>query len=85
MNCRLEITLSRLPRLVMMEKVVKALEGLKAMEELIDAGSVRISDRNAGTVRALHNALDERWRLILDAKQAAKDEIMREHGTSLGR
>ena len=87
MNCYLEIDVHHVPHRQLQFQQVK--DGLTAFEELIDLGAVRVSRRNAGTIKALRKTFAEKWTMldellahVIDtAMIEAGDEIRKEQGT----
>lgn len=78
MNCKFDIAVHQVP--AKMQDFETASDGLRALEGLIECGAIRISDRNQATVKALRSALDERWTMLQQYKQAAQAEVIRAHG-----
>ena len=68
MNCKFEIAVNQVPE--KWEEFEAADAGLAALTSLLDTGAIRVSARNEATVRALRSALNERWHMLQEYKQA---------------
>ena len=68
MNCNFEIDVNQVP--TRWEEFESADAGLATLTSLLDSGAIRISKRNEAAVRALRKALNDRWTLLEQYKQA---------------
>lgn len=78
MNCKFDIAVSQITE--KFEEFERADDGLAALTGLLDTGAIRISTRNEATVRALRQALNERWHMLQTYKQAAVDDFVKTNG-----
>ena len=62
----IDLALGTLPRRKVLSHISQAIQGMEAVQTLMDTGALRMSDDHTATIRAFLGALDEQWRLLLD-------------------